>query len=152
MFDIVPWERTKTLSKLRKEMDELWGRFFGEPAFPVFSESLWAPTLEVKVDIRETKDNIVVTAEIPGLTAKDVEVTISADLLTIKGEKRQEKEEKEESYHLIERRYGSFSRSVRLSSEVDTKNITASHKEGVLTIRLPKSEKGKEKQIRINVE
>jgi HSP20 family protein len=148
MFDIVPWERTKTLSKLRKEMDDLWGRFFGDTAFPVFSESLWAPALDVK----ETKDNIVVTAEIPGLTAKDVEVTISADLLTIKGEKKQEKEEKEESYHLIERRYGSFSRSIRLSSEVDTKNIKASHKEGVLTIRLPKSEKGKEKQIKINVE
>lgn len=148
MFDIVPWERTKTLSKLRKEMDDLWGRFFGDTVFPVFSESLWAPALDVK----ETKDNIVVTAEIPGLTAKDVEVTISADLLTIKGEKKQEKEEKEESYHLIERRYGSFSRSIRLSSEVDTKNIKASHKEGVLTIRLPKSEKGKEKQIKINVE
>jgi len=148
MFELIPWERTKTLSKLRKEMDDLWGRFFGDTGFPVFSESVWAPALDVK----ETKENIVVTAEIPGLTAKDVEVTISGDLLIIKGEKKQEKEEKEESYLLIERRYGSFSRSVRLTSEVDTKNIKAAHKEGVLTITLPKSEKAKEKQIKINVE
>lgn len=148
MFEIVPWERTKTLSRLRKDMDDLWGRFFGDTGFHVFSETVWAPALDVK----ETKENIVVTAEIPGLGAKDIEVSISGDLLTIKGEKKQEKEEKEESYHLIERRYGSFSRSVRLTNEVDAKNIKASHKEGVLTISLPKSEKAKEKQIKINVE
>ncbi|MEW6184488.1 MAG: Hsp20/alpha crystallin family protein [Thermodesulfobacteriota bacterium] len=148
MFDLVPWERTKTLSKLRKEMDDLWGRFFGESGFPIFSESVWAPTLDVK----ETKENIVVTAEIPGLSAKEVEVAISGDLLTIKGEKKQEKEEKDESYHLIERRYGSFSRSIRLTTDVDSKNIKATQKEGVLTITLPKSERAKEKQIKINVE
>jgi Molecular chaperone (small heat shock protein) len=148
MFDLVPWERTKTLSKLRKEMDDLWGRFFGDASFPIFSEAVWAPALDVK----ETKDNIVVTAEIPGLNAKEVEVTISGDMLTIRGEKKQEKEEKDESYHLIERRYGSFSRSIRLTTDVDAKNIKASHKEGVLTISLPKSEKAKEKQIKITVE
>jgi len=73
-------------------------------------------------------------------------------MLTIKGEKKQDKEEKDESYHLIERRYGSFSRSIRLTTDVDAKNIKASHKEGILTITLPKSEKAKEKQIKINVE
>jgi HSP20 family protein len=72
--------------------------------------------------------------------------------LTIKGEKKQEKEEKEESYQLIERRYGSFSRSIRLTIDVDAKNVKASHKEGVLTISLPKSEKAKEKQIKIAIE
>ena len=148
MFELVPWERTKTLSKLRKEMDDLWGRFFGDAGFPIFSEAAWAPALDVK----ETKENIVVTAEIPGLNAKEVEVTISGDLLTIKGEKKQEKEEKDESYHLIERRYGSFSRSIRLTTDVDPKNIKASHKEGILTIILPKSEKAKEKQVEINIE
>jgi HSP20 family protein len=148
MFELVPWERTKTLSKLRKEMDDLWGRFFGDAGFPILSEPVWAPALDVK----ETKENIVVTAEIPGLNAKEVEVTISGDMLTIKGEKKQEKEEKDESYHLIERRYGLFSRSIRLTTDVDAKNIKAAHKEGVLTISLPKSEKAKEKQIKITVE
>ncbi len=129
-------------------MDDLWSRFFGDSGFSVFSETTWTPALEVK----ENKDNIVVTAEIPGMNAKDVEVTISGDLLTIKGEKKQEKEEKDEAYHLIERRYGSFTRSIRLATEVDTKNIKATHKDGVLTVTLPKSEKAKEKQIKINVE
>ena len=148
MLELVPGERTKTLSKLRKEMDDLWGRFFGDAGFPILSEAVWAPALDVK----ETKENIVVTAEIPGLNAKGVEVTISGDMLTIKGEKKQEKEEKDESYHLIERRYGLFSRSIRLTTDVDAKNVKASFKEGVLTVSLPKSEKAKEKQIKINVE
>jgi HSP20 family protein len=148
MFDLVPWEKTKTLSKLKKEMDDLWGRFFGESSFPGFGDPVWGPPLDVK----ETKENIVVTAEIPGLSPTDVEVTISGDLLNIKGEKKHEKEEKEESYHLIERRYGAFSRSIRLTSEVDAKNVKASQKDGILTVTLPKSEKAKEKQIKINIE
>lgn len=148
MFDLIPWERTKSLSKLRKEMDELWGRFFGEVGFHPFSETIWAPALDVK----ETKENIVITAELPGLGPKDIEVSISGDLLTLKGEKKQEKEEKEESYHLVERRYGSFARNIRLPAEVDPQKIKATHKEGVLIVTLPKSEKAKEKQIKINVE
>ncbi len=148
MFDLIPWEKSGSLAKLRKEMDDLWGRFIGETGFPAFGETAWAPVLDVK----ETKESLVVKAEIPGLNAKDIEVNVTGDVLTIKGEKKQEKEEKGETYHLVERRYGSFSRSIRLSSEVDTKNIKAAHMEGVLTITLPKTEKAKEKQIKINVE
>ena len=148
MFDLIPWERTKSLSKLRKEMDDLWGRFFGDAGFQPFAETIWGPALDVK----ETKDNIVITAELPGMTAKDIEVSISGDLLTLKGEKKQEKEEQEESYHLVERRYGTFSRNIRLPAEVDPQKIRANHKDGILTVTLPKSEKAKEKQIKINVE
>lgn len=148
MFDLIPWERTKSLSKLRREMDDLWGRFFGDVGFHPFAETIWAPALDVK----ETKDHIVITAELPGLGPKDIEVSISGDLLTLKGEKKQEREEKEESFHLIERRYGSFARSIRLAAEVDPQNIKASHKDGVLTVTLPKSEKAKEKHIKINIE
>jgi HSP20 family protein len=129
-------------------MDDLWGHFFGDVGFHPFRESIWAPALDVK----ETKENILVSAELPGLTAKDIEVSISGDLLTLKGEKKQEREEKEESYHLVERRYGSFTRSIRLTAEVDAQNVKASHKDGILTITLPKSEKAKEKQIKINIE
>jgi HSP20 family protein len=148
MFDLVPWEKTKTLSRLKKDMDDLWSRFFGDVGFPTFGGGMWGPALDVK----ETKENIIVAAEIPGLTAKDVEVTISGDTLTLKGEKKQEKEEKEESYHMIERRYGAFSRSIRLPAEVDTKNIKASYKDGLLIVTLPKTETAKEKQIKISVE
>ncbi len=90
MFDLIPWERTKSLSKLRKEMDDLWGRFFGDVGFQPFAETIWGPALDVK----ETKDNIVITAELPGMSSKDIEVSISGDLLTLKGEKKQEKEER----------------------------------------------------------
>jgi len=148
MFDLVPWEKTKTLSRLKKDMDDLWGRFFGDVGFPTFGAGMWGPALDVK----ETKEHIIVSAEIPGMNAKDVEVTISGDTLTLKGEKKQEKEEKEESFQLIERRYGAFSRSIRLAAEVDTKNIKANYKDGLLTVTLPKSETAKEKQIKINVE
>ncbi|MFH0845754.1 MAG: Hsp20/alpha crystallin family protein [Pseudomonadota bacterium] len=148
MFEIIPWERTKSLSRLRKEMDDLWGHFFGDVGFHPFAETIWAPALDVK----ETKENLVINAELPGLGPKDIEVSISGDLLTLKGEKKQEREEKEESYHLVERRYGAFSRSIRLAAEVDPQKIKAIHKDGVLTITLPKSEKAKEKQIKINVE
>jgi HSP20 family protein len=148
MIDIIPWERTKSLTRLRKEMDDLWGHFFGDVGFHPFRETIWAPAL----DIKETKDNLVVTAELPGLGPKEIEVSISGDLLTLKGEKKQEREEKEESFHLVERRYGSFSRSIRLPSEVDPQNIKAGHKDGILTITLPKSEKAKEKQIKITIE
>jgi HSP20 family protein len=148
MFDLVPWEKTKTLSRLKKDMDDLWSRFFGDVGLPAFGSGMGGPA----VDVKETKENIIVTAEIPGMNAKDVEVAISGDTLTIKGEKKQEKEEKDESYHLIERRYGAFSRSIRLAAEVDTKNIKANYKDGILTVTLPKTETAKEKQIKIKVE
>ena len=148
MFDLIPWEKSGSLAKLRKEMDDLWGRFFGEAGFQPFGEAGWAPLLDVK----ETKENVVVKAEIPGLSAKEIEVNVTGDILTIQGQKKQEKEEKGETFHLVERRYGSFSRSVRLASEVDPKNIKAAYKDGILTITLPKTEKAKEKQVKINVE
>jgi HSP20 family protein len=148
MFDLIPWEGKNALARMRKEMDDLWNRFIGGSGWPTFSEAAWGPA----VDVKETKDSIVVTAEIPGQDAKDIAISIAGDLLTIRGEKKQEKEEKEETYHLIERRYGSFSRTIRLSSEVDTEKIKATHKEGVLTITLPKTQKAKEKTVKIEVE
>jgi len=83
---------------------------------------------------------------------KGVEISLSQDLLTIKGEKKQEKEEKEENYHFVERIYGSFSRSVRLPREVQSDKISATYKDGVLKITLPKSEEAKKKEIKIKVE
>ncbi len=100
----------------------------------------------------ETKDNYVVKAEVPGIDAKHIDISLTGDVLTIKGEKRQEKEEKEEDYHLVERSYGSFSRSVRIPAEVESNKIKASYKNGILAITLPKSEKVKAKEVKIKVE
>jgi len=146
MFEMIPWRARKELEALRREMDRLWEGFFGERAFEPIEK--WSPAL----DLAETKDNLVVTAELPGIDPKDISIDLSGDVLTVRGEKKQEKEEKEENYHLIERRYGSFTRSIRLPVKIDEEKIKASYKNGVLKIVLPKSEEVKKKEIKIKVE
>lgn len=101
------------------------------------------------VDVHETEAEIVVTAEVPGLKAEEVDISISNDVLTIRGEKKGEREEKGRNYHVVERSYGSFHRSVPLPAAVDSEKATASCKEGVLTVSLPKVEKAKAKKIDI---
>ncbi|MBS3917663.1 MAG: Hsp20/alpha crystallin family protein [Deltaproteobacteria bacterium] len=134
---------------MRRDMDRLWDSFFegghrkrGEEA------GEWFPAL----DVSETKNDIVVKTEVPGLDPKDIDISLSEGVLAIKGEKKQEKEEKEENYHLIERSFGSFTRSVRLPGDVQSDKITASYKNGVLKVTLPKSEEAKKKEIKIKVE
>ncbi len=102
------------------------------------------------VDVSETAKEIIVNAEIPGVEAKDIDVNLAGDVLTIKGERKREHEEKEENFHRIERSYGSFYRSLRLPSEVDGDKIKASYKKGVLRISLHKSKKATAKKIEIN--
>ena len=145
--ELTPWRPFTELSSLRREMDRLWENFFGERPLTRIWGRGWAPSL----DISETKDNFVVKAEVPGVDAKDIDISLTGDVLTIKGEKKQEKEEKEEDYHLIERGYGSFSRSVRLPAEVESGKIKAAYKDGILSITLPKSEKAKAKEVKIKV-
>ena len=147
MFEIIPMSARRELESLRREMDRLWENFFGERGGLEPIES-WVHAL----DVTETKDSLIVKAELPGIDPKDVEISLSGNVLTIKGEKKQEKEEKDESYHLVERRYGSFVRSIRLPVEVQEDKIEASYKNGVLKVVLPKSEKAKRKEIKIKVE
>jgi HSP20 family protein len=146
-FELAPLRPFRELSTLRDEMDRLWEHFFGElPTLePVRRE--WAPSL----DVSETKNNIVVKAEVPGLEPKDIDISLTGGVLTIKGEKKQEKEEKDENYHRIERSYGTFTRSVRVPQEVQSDKIEATYKDGVLKITLPKSEEAKKKEIKIKV-
>ena len=111
-------------------------------------EGEWLPAL----DLSETANEFVVKAEIPGLDPKDIDISLSDNMLTIKGEKKQEREEKEENYHLIERSYGAFARSIQLPKEVNHQEITTSYKNGVLKIFLPKSEQAKKKEVKIKVQ
>ena len=120
---------------LRQEMERFFDRFF-EPRWdevPALGE--WTPRL----DVSETKDALVVKAEIPGVEQKDINVSLQDQTLTIKGEKQQEKEEKDERWHRVERSYGSFLRAVRLPAAVDADRVTATFKNGVLTVTLPKT-------------
>jgi HSP20 family protein len=135
--------------RLRREMDRLWDSFFeGRPSSGTRQEREWLPSL----DVSETKSDLVVKAELPGMEAKDVEISLNEGILTIKGEKKQEGEEKEEGYHLIERSYGTFARFIRLPKDVQSNKIKASFKNGVLKVVLPKSEEAKKKEIKIKVE
>jgi HSP20 family protein len=147
MMDLVPWRPFGEISRLRKEMDSLMNRFFGETAFPKLVSEEWSPA----VDISETKDTILIKAELPGMEAKDVNVSISGDILTIKGEKKKEKEEKDESHYYSERYYGSYERSFRLPTSVKSDKAEASFDKGVLKVKLPKVEEAKKKEIEIKV-
>ena len=144
MFEITPWRPLRELSNLRREMDDLWRNLTGEKEFlPMKGE--WMPA----VDVSETKDSLIVKAEIPGMESKDIDISLSGDLLTIKGEKKQKTEEKKENYHRIETRYGAFSRTIRVPVPVNSEKIKASYDNGVLKITLPKKEEVKAKQIEI---
>jgi HSP20 family protein len=148
VWEISPW-RPFEFDRIRKEMDRLWDSFLeGRHIRKSEDDREWLPS----VDVSETKNDLVVRAELPGLESKDIDISMNNGYLTIKGEKKNEREEKDENYHLIERSYGSFSRSVRLPKEVLSDKITASFKNGILKITLPKSEEAKKKEIKIKVE
>ena len=144
MFEVTPWRPLRELSNLRKEMDDLWGNLTGEKEF-LPRKGEWMPA----VDVSETKDSLIVKAEIPGMESKDIDISLSGDLLTIKGEKKQKTEEKKENYHRIETHYGAFSRTIRVPVSVNSEKIKASYDNGVLKITLPKKEEVKAKQIEI---
>ena len=138
------------IEKARSETDRLLDTFlFGRPQKRDFREEVeWLPA----VDVAETRDEIVVNAEVPGMDPKKFDISLGERTLTIKGEKKREKEEKEENYHLIERSHGSFTRSILLPTNVQSEKIRASYKDGILKITLPKSEGAKKKEIKIKVE
>ena len=144
---LIPWRPWRELDLLRREMDNLWNRFTGERPIE-WVEGEWVPSL----DVSETQDKVVVKAEAPGIDPKEIDISLNSGILTLKGEKKKEREEKDASYHLIERSYGSFSRSVRLPAEVQEDKVKAGYKDGVLTVTLPKTERAKERAIKIELE
>jgi HSP20 family protein len=144
------WRPRNDFLSVRGEMNRLFDNFF--TGWPEPKEGLlegkWTPS----IDVAETDDKITVTAELPGINQEEVDIAIADDVLTLKGEKKEEKEVKEENYHRIERSYGSFQRSVRLPAGVKTDEIKAAYKDGILTITIPKAEEAKPKQIKIDAE
>jgi HSP20 family protein len=120
-------------------MERVFDRFL-EPRWEELEAiDAWAP----KVDFSETKDAFMVKAEIPGVEQKDVSVSLENQMLTIKGEKHKEKEEKDEKHHRVERSWGAFLRTLALPSGVDTEKVNATFKDGVLMIKLPKTAEAK---------
>lgn len=144
--ELIKW--SPTVSSLQDEMNRVFDRFFrGWDLSELGIETgAWVP-----VDLSETADKVIVKVEVPGVDPKEINISIQNNTLLIKGEKREEKEEKGKTFYRIERRYGSFSRSIDLPSSVDTNKITAEYKNGVLEISIQKKEEVKPKQISVKV-
>ena len=132
MRGLMPWTG---MSSFKQEMDRLFDRALETRWDELPALGDWAPSM----DISETKDSLVVKVEVAGMDEKDIQISLQENLLTVKGEKHQEKEEKEERYHRIERSYGAFTRSVRMPVAVDASRVTATFKNGLLTVTLPKT-------------
>jgi HSP20 family protein len=114
-------------------------------------ELLTSGTFVPAVDIYEDEHNITLKLEAPGVDQKDIDIRLENNTLTVRGERKFESEEKEENFHRIERRYGSFSRSFSLPNSVDTENVKAEYKDGILNIQLAKKEEAKPKQIKVSI-
>jgi len=142
------WEPFRNLGDIQGEVNRLFDSFFGRPASMAVGERMWAPLS----DMYETKDDLYVTFELPGLQDKDVNVSITGDMLTVKGERRLERDLKDESHYRLERVYGKFERTMPLPIPVQADKVKASYRDGVLEIRLPKVEAVKPKEIKIDVE
>ena len=146
---LVRWDPFREL----EDMSDRLNRVFSRPALPRMNgkETMivadWVPS----VDVSETDGEYQIKAEIPDVKKEDVKVTLEDGVLTIQGERKQEKEEKGKKYHRVERSYGSFVRSFTLPDLVDEEQVKAEFKDGVLNLQLPKSEKAKPKSIEVKV-
>jgi HSP20 family protein len=145
---IVRWEPFRDLLASQKEFD----RLFRDAFSPFFREGelstrTWAPA----VDIYEDNNNLVLKADLPGVDPKDVEIKVENGVLYLSGERKFEKEVKEESYHRVERSYGAFSRTFSLPNSIDADKVSAEYKDGQLILTMPKREEAKPKTIKVSV-
>ena len=139
-MDVIKWDPFRELSVMRDQMDRLMSPLFrgGAPG-----REFWAPDL----DVSETEEEILVKADLPGIDEKDLSISLSGTNLLIKGEKKEEKEEKGKHFHRIERSFGSFQRTVALPVAVDSSRVRAEYNKGVLEVHLPKKPEAKPQQI-----
>jgi HSP20 family protein len=155
-MSLIRWNPTRELAafptdvlNMQREINRMFDSFFrgGVQDDGNMFPSVWTPA----VDVAEHDNEYVVKVELPGVSKDDVKITMHDSTLTIRGEKKQEKETKESNYHRVERSYGSFQRSFTLPSTVKSDRIEAAYKDGILTISLPKAEEAKPKQIEVKV-
>ena len=153
---VAPRRSIMDLGRWERDMDRMMEDFFGRRMRPWWPER-WFGGEEFDmrtpaVDLFEEKDDIVVKAEIPGMDKDNINVNLSDHTLTIKGEKKKEEEVKEENYYRSERSYGSFVRTLELPKDVHADKVKATFKNGVLEVRMPKTEEAKAKEIKVKVE
>ena len=146
---LTKWDPFKDLLTLQDRMNRLFDESVRnvKPGDEALSSAIWSPA----VDIYETDDEVVVKAELPEINQKDIDIQIENNTVTLRGERKFNKETKKENFHRIERAYGSFSRSFTLPSTIDQEKIRADYKDGILKISMPKREETKPKQIKVAV-
>lgn len=154
MFNLMPWSKGKEgehpVHALRKNMEQIFEDFFqNTQSMGLFPSPLMKSEFIPQIDVVESEKEIQVNVELPGMTEKDIEVNLEKNALSIKGQKKQEEEQKGNNYHYVERRYGSFYRSIPLPVDVDPEKIEANFKNGILKITLPKAKKEEAKKISI---
>jgi HSP20 family protein len=155
-MSLIPWGNRKSgsgellpLGDLRSEINRVFDSFIREP-FGAMTESLgWGGQLAPSLDVSESDQEITVQAELPGVDPKDLDITVTADRITISGEKKEAVEKTDKNYHHKEIRSGNFSRTISLPAGVDTENVVADHKNGILTVRLKKSQASAAKKISV---
>lgn len=148
-MNLVKWDPFRELEDVSNRLNRIFGQSLArsESGQNMLAVADWAPS----VDISETDSAYLIKGEIPGVKKEDVKVTIQDGMLTIQGERKQEKEEKGKKFHRIECSYGSFARSFRVPSDADENSVKAEFKDGMLNITLAKSEKAKPKSINVSV-
>ena len=146
MSSITRWDTSGGLSGLQEQVNRLF-----ESAFPRRSDNSALTTWTPAVDIYETENELVVKADLPEVSEKDLDVRVENNMLSIRGERKFEQKVEEENYLRVERTYGTFSRSFSLPNTISTEAIKADYKNGVLTVTLPKRAESKPKQVKVNV-
>jgi HSP20 family protein len=145
---LVRWEPVRELTSLQSEMNRLFNSFFDAPTGAGNGGARrWVPAM----DLVEADDHFVLKADLPGLDEQNVSIEVEGDVLTVSGERKEERERSGEGFHRIERSFGSFRRSLTLPEGVDAESVTASFDKGVLEVRIPKPEERKPRRIAIQV-
>ena len=147
MTVLTRWDPYREFSSVQDRLNRLFNASFNEGKDESLSTSSFAPA----VDVYEDEHNVTLKIEVPGIDEKDIDVRIENNTLTVHGERKLEKDEKEENYRRIERQYGSFTRTFTLPTTVDTESVSANYEKGILKVKLAKKAEAKPKQIKVNV-
>ena len=152
-MDTTRWSPFREFTDLKREMDYLFDEFFGRRTLPSKARKIFPATESYfpLVDIYEKADEIVIRAGVPGIEKDDIEITFLGNTVTIRGERRRDREVKDENYHYLEHHYGSFSRSIALPTGLNAEDMKARYRNGILEIVIPKSKKKEPRWIEVEV-